>query len=211
MQDAFCVWKVPHIKQNKAATIFTNRKVLKRRTRRQPAHLKHKNSRSCTFPQLDKSVKLFVQQARDHNVPLSGPIIQAKAKSLADALGIEEFEASIGWLTKFTAPPWNIIQKISGYLICQRLDLNENVLPGTHWNYAMTPTMPATKSGFFNYFFIKLSCFLHNLFQSKNHRSHFHWNFEFYSLIISLQRYFFRSHAISNKRKLTVLITSKIW
>jgi hypothetical protein len=51
---------------------------------------------------MDNAVAMFVQQARDYNIPLSGTLIQKKARLYAEAMSIEHFEGSNGWLTKFT-------------------------------------------------------------------------------------------------------------
>jgi hypothetical protein len=58
--------------------------------------------RSCKHPQLDNAFALFVQQAPDNNISLSGTLIQKKARLYAKAISIENFEGSNGWLTKFT-------------------------------------------------------------------------------------------------------------
>jgi Tc5 transposase DNA-binding domain len=56
-------------------------------------------------------------------VPLSGPIIQQKAKLFAAKLGIEQFEASNGWLT-------NVDTAVAE-------DWIENVLPGLIEGYEL--------------------------------------------------------------------------
>jgi hypothetical protein len=43
----------------------------------------------------------FLYAARLKNIPVSGPMLQQKAKQIADALGIENFRASDGWLHSF--------------------------------------------------------------------------------------------------------------
>jgi hypothetical protein len=42
----------------------------------------------------------WIHRARDHNLPVSGPLIQEKAKKFAQELGIELYGDS-GWLHKF--------------------------------------------------------------------------------------------------------------
>lgn len=43
----------------------------------------------------------WFKMVRAKKIPVSGPMIQHKAKELADALGIENFSASNGWLDRF--------------------------------------------------------------------------------------------------------------
>ncbi len=40
-------------------------------------------------------------KVRGKGIPISGPILQVKAKAFTDALGIESFRASNGWLRSF--------------------------------------------------------------------------------------------------------------
>ena len=44
----------------------------------------------------------FFAQALARNIPISGPLLQEKARHFAGALGIEEFQAFDGWLTVLT-------------------------------------------------------------------------------------------------------------
>ena len=50
---------------------------------------------------LDKAVLEWFSKVRNQNVPVSGPMIQAKALEFAEELGIESFKASNGWLERF--------------------------------------------------------------------------------------------------------------
>ena len=43
----------------------------------------------------------FVETRTTQNLPLSGPIIRAKARELADKMGINSFTASTGWFDRF--------------------------------------------------------------------------------------------------------------
>jgi Tc5 transposase DNA-binding domain/DDE superfamily endonuclease len=69
-------------------------------------------------------------------VPLSGPIIQQKAKLFAAKLGIEHFEASNGWLTNFNSRN-GISQKTVDTVVAE--DWIENVLPGLNMTSVLQP------------------------------------------------------------------------
>jgi len=141
------------VKQSTMSAIFMKKNDLKRKAEEQPSFLKKKRPRLCKFPQLESAVALFVQQAREENVPLSGPIIQEKAKFFAAKLGIVQFEASNGWLTKFNAR-----HGISHKAICGESaavdtvladDWMKNVLPGLIEGYEPRNVFNADETGLF--------------------------------------------------------------
>ena len=52
--------------------------------------------------ELEKAILTWFKQVRSQNVPVTGQLLQEKAKQLANELKIEGFHASNGWLEKFT-------------------------------------------------------------------------------------------------------------
>lgn len=50
---------------------------------------------------LDERIYNWFSAARSHNIPISGPIIQEKAKKVAQILSLHNFKASNGWLEAF--------------------------------------------------------------------------------------------------------------
>lgn len=56
--------------------------------------------RKSSHPALEEALLLWIQDARSKNIPLSGPLIQGKARHLAFALDIQ-FDASQGWFDRF--------------------------------------------------------------------------------------------------------------
>lgn len=141
------------MKQSTVSTIFKKREDLKRQAQECPSSLKRKKPRPCKSPQLEKAVCLFVQKARDENIPLSGPIIQSKAKFFAESLKIEGFEASNGWLTKFTARNGFSYKTICGESKAVDLtvadDWKESVLPDLIKNYEPENIFNADETGLF--------------------------------------------------------------
>ena len=59
-----------------------------------------KRIRSCKFDEVDKAVFRWFQKVRASNVPISGPIIQEKATSIANEMDLD-FKASNGWLDRW--------------------------------------------------------------------------------------------------------------
>ncbi|KAF4528878.1 hypothetical protein B566_EDAN017099 [Ephemera danica] len=53
------------------------------------------------FEELEQELNKFVDECKDANIPINGPILKEKAKTLALKLGYGEFRCSSGWLTKF--------------------------------------------------------------------------------------------------------------
>lgn len=60
-----------------------------------------KRLRLGDFQEVDDAVLTWFKDARQHDVPLSGPIIQEKARQFAFVLDISGFDASAGWLYHF--------------------------------------------------------------------------------------------------------------
>lgn len=88
------------IKPNTMSTIYKQRDKLKKKLNDNPASKKFKRMRDGKNANLDKAVVTFVQQARQHNIPVSGTLIQTKAKQLGELLKINNFTASCGWLQR---------------------------------------------------------------------------------------------------------------
>jgi ribosomal protein S10 len=61
-----------------------------------------KTMKSAKYDQLDTVMYQWLIQARTQGIPLSGPVIMAKAVEMNKKLdGDPKFKASIGWLDKF--------------------------------------------------------------------------------------------------------------
>ncbi|XP_071965525.1 tigger transposable element-derived protein 6-like [Antedon mediterranea] len=79
------------------------------------------------FSDIDQLMLVWFRTARDKHIPISGPLIKAKAEQFAEELNIVDFKASDGWLTK-----WKRRHDIKQLVICgERGDVNQEVV--TQW------------------------------------------------------------------------------
>lgn len=60
-----------------------------------------KRFRASNFPEVEMACLEWLKLVRAKNLPVSGPVLMEKAKEFAEELGINEFAASDGWLSKF--------------------------------------------------------------------------------------------------------------
>lgn len=70
---------------------------------RLPAQRKLLVARRTKYSRINERVLDWFNCRRAQSIALTGPQIREKAVSIARSLGIEDFEASQGWLQKFTA------------------------------------------------------------------------------------------------------------
>ena len=66
-------------------------------------NLKSKGLRKSPFQSLEEPLVRWVRFARENKVPITGNIIQEKAKDFAKELGLQDFSASDGWIHRFKA------------------------------------------------------------------------------------------------------------
>ena len=60
-----------------------------------------KRARSSKHSDVDEAVLIWFKQALSSGVPVSGPLLKTKANGLATELGIDDWEASDGWMHRF--------------------------------------------------------------------------------------------------------------
>ncbi|KAK8787252.1 hypothetical protein V5799_022974 [Amblyomma americanum] len=60
-----------------------------------------KKMRASNYMDVEKAVLRWILDMRTRNVPLSGTMLQEKARDIACRLGCGDFKASPGWLTRF--------------------------------------------------------------------------------------------------------------
>ncbi|GBP97282.1 Tigger transposable element-derived protein 4 [Eumeta japonica] len=66
------------------------------------------------YEDLDQAILSWFHQQRQNNMPISGPLVKAKAENFAEELGLAAFKASEGWLGKFKQRHHINYGKISG-------------------------------------------------------------------------------------------------
>ncbi|VDO79488.1 unnamed protein product [Soboliphyme baturini] len=57
--------------------------------------------RAAKYETVEAKLEAWFQTTRSQNLPVSGPLVQAKAKQIARDLGIDDFKGSNGWLHRF--------------------------------------------------------------------------------------------------------------
>ena len=60
--------------------------------------LERKRMRTAKHTDLEAALFLWFKQARNMNIPISGPLLQEKATMLSQELGISNFKANPGCL-----------------------------------------------------------------------------------------------------------------
>lgn len=60
-----------------------------------------KRARMCRFQDIDFAMLEWCRMARSKNIPLLGPMLQAKAIAVAAVMELGHFKASNGWLEEF--------------------------------------------------------------------------------------------------------------
>lgn len=58
--------------------------------------------RTAAYKDTEEAVLQWFKTARDQNVPVSGPLLIAKAQEFASQLG-DDFKCTTGWLSTLTA------------------------------------------------------------------------------------------------------------
>lgn len=85
--------------------------------------------------ELDKAVYTWFVEMRAKNIPLSGSAVQQKALNYACLLGIDDFKASSGWLTRF-----KVRHDIVGKTLCGE-SASADTSSASAWISANVPTL----------------------------------------------------------------------
>ena len=78
--------------------ILKSRDELERQAENPEALASKRIKRTTNNDVINTALLEFFRRCRDRNFPLTGPLLQAKAKFFADSFGVSEFAASSGWL-----------------------------------------------------------------------------------------------------------------
>ncbi|KAH6922941.1 hypothetical protein HPB50_020280 [Hyalomma asiaticum] len=75
-----------------------------------------KRMRLADHEDLEKALFLWFKRARSSNLPVTGPILEEKARDIALQMGIEDFKFSDGWLSRFKKRHGLVFRTIAGFL-----------------------------------------------------------------------------------------------
>uniref|UniRef100_A0A6G5AAD3 Putative tick transposon n=1 Tax=Rhipicephalus microplus TaxID=6941 RepID=A0A6G5AAD3_RHIMP len=89
------------IKPNTLSTFIKNKRSILDAFESEKFKTSRKRMRTGAYPELEEALLIWIREARNNKLPLSGEVVTAKASSLAEMLGINDFAASDGWLTRF--------------------------------------------------------------------------------------------------------------
>ena len=73
-----------------------------------------KNLKSSQVVEIDKALLIWLREAREKNLNISGPVLKAKALVFAEKLGFTDFKASTGWLERFKTRHGLVYRTIRG-------------------------------------------------------------------------------------------------
>lgn len=75
---------------------------------------KRRRLRPAKYPDLEKALLIWIKKMRSQDIPLSGPVILAKAADFALQLDYDDFAASDGWLHRFRERYDLVFRAVSG-------------------------------------------------------------------------------------------------
>lgn len=84
------------IKPNMLSNFIKNKQSIMDAFANYKFKMSRKRMRTGAYPDLEKALLIWIREARNNKLPLSGEVIPAKASSLALMLDINDFAASDG-------------------------------------------------------------------------------------------------------------------
>ncbi|CAM1304467.1 TIGD4 (predicted) [Pycnogonum litorale] len=75
---------------------------------------KNKRMRKAAYPELEEALQKWMQQARASNLPITGPLLKAKAAYFSMKMGHDDFDFSNGWLDRFKKRKGVVFKVVTG-------------------------------------------------------------------------------------------------
>ncbi|UYV67207.1 TIGD4 [Cordylochernes scorpioides] len=112
-----------------------------------------KRARGSTYADVDEALLQWFKQARSAALPVNGPLLSEKAKTLALEFGLKDFTGSGGWIERWEARHGIKLRNICG----ESADVNRetmtnwltDVMPNIISNYACKDIFNADETGLF--------------------------------------------------------------
>ncbi|UYV71483.1 hypothetical protein LAZ67_8003469 [Cordylochernes scorpioides] len=112
-----------------------------------------KRARGSTYADVDEALLQWFKQARSAALPVNGPLLSEKAKTLALEFGLKDFTGSGGWIERWKARHGIKLRNICG----ESADVNRetmtnwftDVMPNIISNYACKDIFNADETGLF--------------------------------------------------------------
>lgn len=101
-----------NIPQSTLSTILKNKVAILERFYAGDSSRKRK--RNAEFPDLEAVLLEWFKQCREQDISISGVFMREKAIDFAKKMGIDNFNASVGWLDKFKSRHGIVFRKICG-------------------------------------------------------------------------------------------------
>ncbi|XP_064463590.1 tigger transposable element-derived protein 6-like [Ornithodoros turicata] len=102
------------IPKSMLSTYIRNRKAIKDTYEGKGFTPERKRLRLAKHPEMGNALITWIKEMRSQDIPLSGPIIMAKAADFALPLNIEDFAASDGWFHRFRERHDLVFQAVCG-------------------------------------------------------------------------------------------------
>ena len=96
------------------STIIKERKRIEAAFEESKFQPQRKRIRSAKYEDIKSGLLLWFKGIREKNLPISGPILQAKAEEIAKEMGFEDFSCSSGWIHRFKTRHGIVQKRVSG-------------------------------------------------------------------------------------------------
>lgn len=135
------------------STIWKNAEVIKKQFQSRPEGVIRLRTSRLQFKPVEDALLAWFKQQRALNIPISGPILQAKADHFGKLLNVENFSCSASWIQRFRQRHNIVFGKISGESAA--VDVNvcsnwlSNVWPSISAGYSDDQIYNADEAGIF--------------------------------------------------------------